>query len=129
MFLDAFKIRLGLMGVGAIALAFYLLAGGRFGPGDHGTIQIEYGIDPDRFEGMQVAIDGRPAGELKSFGAATRTAFAVDEGRHEIRVVSEDFACRSRTVNIESGRTVMLVLDFGGSASSDGSTLSELVLQ
>ena len=129
MFLDAFKIRLGLMGVGAIALALYLMAGGRFGPGNHGTIQIEYGTYPDQFEGMQVAIDGQPAGVLKSYGAATRTAFAVEAGRHEIRVVSQDFASRARVVNIESGRTVMLILDVGGSVSSDGATRPELVLQ
>ena len=127
--LDAFKIRLGLMGVGAIALAIYLMAGGRFGPGNRGTLQIEYGIDPDLFEGMPVVIDGRPAGELKSIGAATRAAFAIEEGPHEVRVLSKDFPCRSRIVHIESGRNVMLVLDFGGSVSSDGAPRSEIVLQ
>ena len=91
MVLNAFKIRMGLMGVGAIVVVMYLLAGGRLGPGNRGIVQIEFGLYPEKFEGMQVAVDGRPAGVLKSHGATTRSAFAIEKGRHEITLVSPEF--------------------------------------
>jgi hypothetical protein len=112
MFLNAFRFRLALMGVGFVTLLFYLMMGGRIGPTGEGVIQVEYGAYPEAFEGLQVAIDGKAAGELKRFGAATRTGFQVREGRHEVRVVSSRFTTRPRLVNVDGGRTVLLVLDF-----------------
>jgi len=129
MFLNATKIRVGLMGVGAIALAMYLLAGGRLGPGNRGVVQIEFGLYREKFEGMQVAVDGRAAGILKSHGATTRSAFSIEEGRHEITLVSPEFDCEPQTVHVESGRIVMLVVDVGGSASADGQSRPQILFQ
>lgn len=117
MFLNAFRIRLALMGAGILSAILYAAMGGRFGPSNAGVIQIEYGVYPEAFQGLQVAIDGQPAGELKPFGAATRTGFEVEEGRHEVRIISSRFTSRPRSVNVESGHTVMLVLDIGDTAA------------
>lgn len=127
--LDSFRIRLSLMAIGAVVLGMYLLAGGRIGPGNLGTIQIEYGTYPEAFEGLQVAIDGEVAGVLKPFRAATtRTVFAVREGRHLVRVKSNDYGCRGRIVNVESGHTMVLVLDVG-TTSNAGVVQPEIYLQ
>ena len=126
--LDSFRIRLSLMGIGAVAVCVYLLAGGRIGPGNLGTIQIEYGTYPEAFEGLQVAIDGEVAGALKPFGAATRTVFAVREGRHLVRVKSTQYGCRGRIVNVESGHTMVLVLDVG-TTSNAGVVKPEIYIQ
>ena len=128
MFLNATKIRVGLMGVGAIAMVMYLLAGGRLGPGNRGIVQIEFSLYPET-EGMQVAVDGRVAGVLKSHGATKRSAFAIEEGRHEITLVSTEFDCELQTVHVESGRTVMLVVDVGGGVSADGSSRPQILFQ
>ena len=119
--LNSARIRLSLMGAGLLTLCLYLLAGGRLGPGDLGVIAIEYGTWPEAFEGLQVAIDGEAAGVLKPFGASTRTGFAVKEGRHLVRVNSDRFSCRWRIVRVESGHTIVLVLDVGGTTHRDGS--------
>lgn len=116
--LDAFRIRLAFMAAGLIALAIYVMAGGRLGPSNKGTVLIEYGAYPEAFEGLQIAIDGEPAGTLKSIGAQTRTAFAVKEGSHRITVVGAKFACQPREVDVKSGGTVMLLLEVAGSASA-----------
>ena len=116
LFLNAFRIRIALMAIGAIATIFYLLAGGRLGHGNRGTLQIEFGLYPEKFEGMQLTVDGKPAGVLESHGAATRSAFSIVEGRHEIALVSSEFGCLPRIVDIESGRTMMLVVDVGSAS-------------
>lgn len=129
MYLNAFRIRLALMGAGVLAMCLYLLAGGRLGPGNQGVIAIEYGAYPDLFEGLQVAIDGEAAGVLKPLGASTRTGFAVKEGRHLVRVNAEQYGCRGRIVNVESGHTIMLVLDIGSTATADGAVKPEIYFQ
>jgi len=126
--MNALRIRLALMGSGVLALLLYLAAGGRLGPDDRGTVQIEYGAYPEGFEGLQVAIDGKPAGFLRSYGAATRTGFLVKEGRHLVQVVGARYSCRPSVVTIESGRSAMLLLDVADAVGRDpnGKTPLEL---
>lgn len=126
--LDSMRLRAAFMGMGLVTLAIYLVAGGRFGPSDKGTILIEYGAYPEAFEGLEVAIDGESAGVLKSFGAQTRTAFAVKPGTHRVTVVGAKFACRARDVDVRSGGTVPLLLDAGETMGASKQTKTPLVL-
>jgi hypothetical protein len=120
MYLNAFRIRLALMGAGILTLLVYVAMGGRLGPSNDGVVQVEFGTYPEAFEGLQVAIDGQPAGELRRLGAATRTGFQVEEGSHELRLITSRFVSRPRQVNVSAGHTLLLVLEIGDSGSGLG---------
>ena len=84
-------------------------------------VVIEWGAYPEEFEGKTVEIDGKPAGELKKFGEATRTAFLVDKGNHLVRVVHPGFDCPPVKVAAElSGQRIMLLLEVGEMMSTTG---------
>jgi hypothetical protein len=51
MFLNAFRIRLTLMGAGILTLVISLAMGGRTGPSKDGVVMIEFGMYPDEFTG------------------------------------------------------------------------------
>jgi len=128
MFLNIFKVRLALAVAGLVVLGGYLAAGGGFG--SKSTISIEYGMYPREFAGLQVEIDGKVVGTLKGFGNATRTAFAVKDGRHTVRVLHPDLECLPRTVTSGAGgRNVMLILDYRDRAAPDGSLQTVLAFQ
>jgi hypothetical protein len=128
-YLNAFRIRLALMGAGILTSLIYVAMGGKLGPGSTGVVAIEYGAYPEAFQGLEVAIDGEAVGPLKPFGAKTRTPFEVKEGQHEVRVIATRFTCRPRRVNVESGSSVLLVLDVGESMSSGTNGKPEIVFQ
>lgn len=118
--LNAFRIRLALMGGGLIMFLIYIAMGGQIGPGRNGTIQIEYGAYPERFTGLDVEIDGKVAGALKPFGSATRTGFLVAEGEHRVRVIDPSMPSQSRDVHVTSGQGVLLILDVVDAYARDG---------
>jgi hypothetical protein len=128
-FLNAFRIRLALMGAGVLTTLVYVAMGGKLGLGSTGVIAIEYGAYPEAFQGLEVAIDGRAVGPLKPLGAHTRTAFEVKEGQHEVRVIATRFTCRPRRVNVESGSSVLLVLNVGESMPTTAAGKPEIVFQ
>jgi hypothetical protein len=116
MFLNALRIRLGLIAAGIIVTAAYMLCGGSLLPGSEARILIEFGTDPDQFAGLDVEIDGAVAGKLERIGQATRTAFPVEPGIHQVRVVGPAFD--SRPVPIEAanpGMSTMVLLEYGES--------------
>jgi len=113
MYLNAFRIRVALIGAGILTTLIYLALGGRFGPGNNGAIQIEYGMYPEEFQGAEVLIDGAVAGTLKPFGSATRTGFEVQAGEHVVRIRHPKFASRERKVQIKPGGGTLLILNFG----------------
>ena len=120
MFLNIFKVR-GVMAIaGIVVMIGYFAMGGSFGATN--SVTIEFGMYPEEFEGCDVEIDGKVAGKLQMFGQATRTAFAVKDGRHSIRVIHPEFASDSHTITSGGGgSSVMLILDFMG--ERDGQTL------
>jgi hypothetical protein len=122
MFLNAFRIRLALMGAGILTLCVYLAMGGRLGPPRHGAITIEYGMYPDEFQGLAVEIDGVVAGTLKPFGSATRTAFEVKPGEHAIRVLHPQLGSQTRTLKVDAGEGELLILDFRDQVGTPGAT-------
>lgn len=64
-------------------LALPLLA---CGGGPQQYVSIEFGMYPEEFEGETVFIDGEPVGTLDRIGQATRMAFPVEIGEHEVRI-------------------------------------------
>ncbi len=120
MYLNAFRIRVALIGAGIVTTLIYLAMGGRFGPGNKGAIQIEYGMYPDEFQGAEVVIDGAVAGMLKPFGSATRTGFEVEQGEHVVTIRHPRFDSRERRVEIKPGRGVLLILNIGSDLSASG---------
>lgn len=111
MVLNAFRIRLALIGAGILSMGIYLAMGGHFGPGHKGAIRIIYGANPDLFQGLRVEIDGEVAGVLKPFGSNTTTGFEVSEGDHIVRVLHPTMKSKSRTVHIDGGGGATLILD------------------
>jgi len=113
MFLNALRIRLGLIAAGIIITVAYMLCGGSVLPGNQARILIEFGSDADRFAGLDVEIDGAIAGKLERVGQATRTAFPVEPGIHQVRVVGP--AYDSRPVPIDApnpGLSTMVLLEY-----------------
>ena len=122
MFLNSWRIRLGLAAAGVIVLVMYLFAtGGSLVPGSKPGILIEFGSYPQQFEGLQVEIDGQVVGELKRYGQATRTGFEVSKGEHTVRVISPNFDCTPTKVTTTlPGQKVMLLLEVDDAYSSNG---------
>ena len=93
-------------------------------------IVIEWGIAPEELEGAMVEIDGRIAGKLTKFGAATRTAFAVEKGDHTIRIVHPRHGTEAvRVSTLLRAQRVMLLADYRDVAGTDGSLKTVLTLR
>jgi hypothetical protein len=113
MFMNIFHVRAVMALAGVVVLVGYLAMGGSFG--SKSTVLIEFGMYSQEFEGRDVEIDGKIVGQLKMFGAATRSAFAVKDGKHIVRVIHPEFECEPRTITSGvGGSDVMLILDFLG---------------
>jgi hypothetical protein len=122
MYLNAFRIRIGLIGAGILTTLIYVALGGRFGPGSKGAIQIEYGMYPEEFSGAEVLIDGEVAGTLKPFGSATRTGFEIERGEHAVRIRHPRFPSMERKVQVEAGSGVLLILNITSGMASNGAS-------
>jgi hypothetical protein len=95
-----------------IALGVWLM------PKSRPHVVIEFGVDPARFEGMPVEIDGKVVGNLKKIGVQTRTGFPVEKGEHVVRIASPDVFCRPATINAQRNiEKVMLILDYSESTA------------
>ena len=111
MFVNIFWVRVAFVAIPLVAMVGYLAAGGSFE--QKPNITIEFGTEAALFAGSEVEIDGEVVGVLQRFGNANRTAFAVEDGKHTIRVLHPDYESRSVTVNSGAGaHSVLLVLDF-----------------
>jgi len=102
------------------ACCFYFVAAGRYAPGAAGTIQIEYGMHAQEFEGLDVEIDGQVAGPLKPFASSTRAGFAVKEGQHRVRLLTPNLPSRGEKVQVYAGSSVLLLLEVEDRVGEDG---------
>ena len=119
--LNAFRIRLALIGAGALVILIHFILVGSLAPGRNAVIMVEFGMWPDEFEGCQVQIDGEPVGVLKRFGGAFRTGFEVEDGEHLVEIVHPDYRCQPKRVTSGAGgHTVMLIPDFISTSGPDG---------
>jgi len=119
-FLNAFRIRLALMGAGILTLVIYLAMGGRLGPSKDGVVMIEFGMYPDEFTGAVVQVDGQPLGELKPISAQYRNAFRIKPGVHELGLETRRAMKGRYPFEIKTGQTVMLILNFGETVGGGG---------
>jgi hypothetical protein len=130
MFLNSWRMRLGLIAAGILLAGTWLICGGGLTPGAETGILIEFGADPDRFAGMDVEVDGRIVGKLERLGQATRTAFALDPGEHDVRIVHPEFNTIPARVSCNTpGIKPMLVLNYADSSGMDGSGRPTLEFQ
>ena len=130
MFLNSWRMRLGLIAAGVLLTGAYLIFGGRPLLGADTGVLIEFGADPDRFAGMDVEVDGRIVGKLEQFGQTTRTAFPLPAGEHTVRVVHSDFNSIPAKVSCDTpGIKPMLILNYADSSGTDGSGKPTLELQ
>ena len=126
--LNIVHVRVALAIAGVVVLIGYFAAGGSFG--SRSTIAIEFGMYPREFEGLEVEIDGEVVGRLERFGQATRTAFAVKDGRHTVRVLHPELASREEVVTSGvGGQRVMMVLDIADVGNGRGEATPTLVFQ
>jgi hypothetical protein len=110
MFLNLFRIRIGVMITGILLAGMYFAGGGSFG--NKPVIQIEFGMWPEEFEGCEVMIDDEVAGTLRRFGNAFRTGFEVKDGKHTVKLVHPELPSEPVTVTSGAGgRTVLLIAD------------------
>ena len=128
MFVNAIRIRAALMIAGALTAVLFFALGGRLGP--QAVVQIEFGTYPEVFQGMTVEIDGKPAGTLKPFGAAHRSVFPVQPGRHTIRVVHPLYVSIERRVDVRAGGSpVLLILDLQAGINDHGQSQTAIAFQ
>lgn len=121
MFLNALRIRIGLVVVGIIMTAAWMLCGGSPLPGSQARILIEFGSDPDQFAGLDVEIDGAIVGKLERVGQATRTAFPVKPGTHQVRVVGPAYDSRAVPIDAPNpGLSTMVLLEYDDGYSTSG---------
>lgn len=112
MFLNSWRIRIGMLGAGILLAAAWCLWGGSFVPGSECKVLVEFGSDPDTFAGMEVESDGHVLGRLEQVGQATRTAFPVACGTHQVSVRHPQFDSRPIEVAANTpGLSTMLLLE------------------
>jgi len=128
MFLNALNMRLALIATGILLVGAYLLMGGSLGASP--IVSIEFGTDPQQFEGLEVEIDGQVVGKLKMFGQATRSGFEVSKGIHSVRVLHPQLSCEPARVATElEGQKVMLLLEYQDTYDPRGGSKPGLILR
>lgn len=121
MFLNALRIRIGLVVAGALMAVGYAAFGHSLFPSTQARILIEFGSDPDNFAGLDVEIDGRVVGQLERIGQATRTAFPVEPGTHQVRVTGPAFDSAPTPIEApHSGMSTMVLLEYSDAPTAGG---------
>jgi len=121
MFLSALRIRIGMAVAGVLMAVGWAAFGHSLLPSTQARILIEFGADPDRFTGLDVEIDGHIAGQLERVGQATRTAFPVEPGTHQVRVVGPAFDSAPAPIEARhSGMSTMVLLEYSESPGAGG---------
>lgn len=121
MFLNSWRLRLWAMAAVILVAVGWSIFGGSIFPGSDCKVLIEFGSDPGMFTGLEVEVDGRPAGRLEQVGAMTRTAFPVACGAHRVRILHPQF--EPADIQVESnipGVATMLLLDHADVPSPRG---------
>lgn len=118
-----------ILGAG-LALGIFLLAGGEIIPGSDPRIIIHWGMYPEIFEGLDVEIDGQPAGELTMMGVACRTVFPVERGVHTVRVVHPSFESQGLRVDLPlRAQDLRIMLELDDFMSPKGEAITRIVLR
>lgn len=119
--LNALHMRFAAIAGGIIVLVAYAMMGGSFG-GDR-IVQIDFGMDPELFEGLEVEIDGKIVGKLQMHGQVARTGFEVGSGRHEVRVLHPELDSEPVTLDLEKpGTTARTMLQIHERYDSENRT-------
>jgi hypothetical protein len=130
MYLNAFRIRLSLIGAGVLVMLVYLIAGGSLNPHSKAVILIDYTMYADDFDGREVLIDGEIAGTLRRFGGAFKTGFEVETGDHSVQIIHPAYRCPAKRVTTgPGGWTVHLIPDFASTRGPDGESETIIVFQ
>lgn len=121
MFLNALRIRIGMVVAGVLLAVGYASFGHSLFPSTQARILIEFGSDPDNFAGLEVEIDGQVVGQLERIGQATRTAFPVEPGQHQVRVLGPAFDSAPATIDAPNpGMSTMVLLEYAETPGTNG---------
>ncbi len=116
------------MGSGLVVALAFVFTGGLSTA--EARVAIEFGIEPELFEGLEVEIDGEIAGRLESTGRVTRRAFSLELGEHVIRIVHPEMRSEPRRVDLAlRNQTLHLLADIEEHASAGGRSEMVLVLR
>ena len=119
-----------LVAIAALAAALPLAGCNLMLPDDRPRVSIEFGVAPEILEGREVVVDGRIVGRLERVGQATRNAFPLEEGEHDVWIRHERFASRkARVAATMKGQKVHLLAELADEASPDGSIRTVIVLR
>ena len=121
MFLSALRIRIGMAVAGVLVAIGWCAFGHSLFPSTQARILIEFGGDLDNFEGLDVEIDGRVVGQLERVGQATRIAFPVEPGKHQLRVVGPAFESAPTPIDAPNpGMSTMVLLEYADAPGAGG---------
>lgn len=121
MYLNAFRIRLSLMGAGLLVIGIFLLMGGSLGLDRQTAIIIHFGIEPDEFAGCEVLIDNILVGTLQPVGRTYQNGFKVPAGEHVVELIHPEFRCLpTRVTTVKGASGAHLRVDFGSESLSTG---------
>ncbi len=113
----------------AAAAALVMVLGACMLPDNQPRISIEFGMIPE-LEGATVLVDGRPVGKLERTGQATRIAFPVSKGVHEVTIRDSRFACEPIKVKCElDAQKIRLMAEIADRVGTDGSIRQMIVLR
>ena len=88
--------------------------------GGYGTARL--------LEGLEVLIDGEPAGQLQETGTVARTAFPIEEGEHTIVVAHPEWECQPARFTLGRGeRSIVLFLALRRATDGHGGSIRQLV--
>jgi hypothetical protein len=127
MHLNLSRVHMGALGGGVVLMMAFWMCGGL---SDAPVVQIEFGMDADQFEGLDVLIDGQVVGKLRRYGQATRSGFEVDKGSHDVCVQHPQYGCSpARVTTDKPGQKLLLLLEYEEVYEPSGSARTRLALR
>ncbi len=116
--LNALHMRFGAIGGGILLLVGFSIFGGSWG--GEAVVQIDFSIDPEFCEGLEVAIDDEVVGRLTMHGNVARTGFEVERGEHSVLVRHPSMGSEPATVTLAGpGQKTRLMLQIDSRYDSE----------
>jgi hypothetical protein len=122
------RLRFYMFVTGFLLVGVVLLAGIPFLHDDESVVVVDFEAGVRLLEGLEVLIDGEPAGQLRQTGAVARTGFPVEEGEHTIVVAHPEWECEPARFTLEAGgHSIVLFLALRRTTDAHGDQIRQLV--
>ena len=122
------RLRFYMFVTGFFLVGVILLAGVPLLQDDESVVVVDFEAGVRLLEGLEVLIDGEPAGQLQETGTVARTAFPIEEGEHTIVVAHPEWECQPARFTLGRGeRSIVLFLALRRATDGHGGSIRQLV--